>query len=161
MNATEHTPGSESHHGLTPLDLDGLSESARSVGSGVANEKPSLTLRFEAPSTPLSINKANRMHWAAKKRELDPWRELVAWAWLQERKNWSDVLGKPCVVQVVLPFRTKQRRDPHNYTGTVVKALVDTLVKQGVWPDDTPEWVTVSDPVCEIGTEARVVLTVR
>lgn len=158
MNAMEHTPGSKLPPGSTPLEFDGSNESASAV-SGV--ESGSLTLRFEAPSTPLSINKANRMHWAAKKRELDPWREQVAWAWLQERKNWSSVKGEPCIVQVVLPFRTKQRRDPHNYTGTVVKALVDTLVKQGVWPDDTPEWVTVADPICEIGTEARVILTRR
>lgn len=121
----------------------------------------SLTLVFPPPNTPLSINKANKMHWAAKKRQVDPWREAIGWAWLQERKNWDLVKDKPCSVQVVLPFRTKQRRDPHNYTGTVVKALVDTLVREGVWPDDTPEWVTVLDPVIQIGGDAKVVLTPR
>ncbi len=121
----------------------------------------SLTLTFPPPNTPLSINKANKMHWAAKKRQVDPWREAIGWAWLQERNNWDLVKGKPCSVQVVLPFRTKQRRDPHNYTGTVVKALIDTLVREGVWEDDTPEWVTVLDPVIQIGGDAKVILTPR
>lgn len=121
----------------------------------------SLTLSFPAPNTPLSINKANRMHWAAKKRHLDPWREETVYAWLQARKDWSEVKGKPCTVEVHLPFKTRQRRDPHNYTGTTIKVIVDSLVRQEVWPDDTPEWVTVLDPVCEIGSEVRIVLTTR
>lgn len=120
-----------------------------------------LILRFPAPNTPLSINKANRMHWAAKKRELDPWREEVAAAWLQARRDWNLVKDIPCHVEVHLPFRTRQRRDPHNYTGTVVKAIVDVLVRQGAWPDDTPEWITVRDPVCEIGDTVEIVLTPR
>lgn len=125
-------------------------------------ETDALTLSFPAPGTPLSINKANRMHWAAKKRELDKWREAVAWAWIERRRDWHLVKDKPCVVQVHLPFRTHQRRDPHNYTGTTIKALIDALVKQEVWPDDTPEWVSVADPICVVGdVDVLVVLTPR
>jgi len=122
----------------------------------------SLTLRFPAPNVPLSINKANRMHWAAKKRHLDPWRDETIVAWHQERKNWDLVKDKPCFVQVHLPFRTNQRRDPHNYTGTTVKVIIDSLVRQGAWPDDTAEFVSVLDPICESGSEeVLVVLTTR
>ena len=119
-----------------------------------------LTLSFEAPNPPLSINEANRMkHWAQKARRLKPWRECVTAAWEDSDKA---IKGMPCTVQVILPFRTNQRRDPHNYTGTVVKALVDALVRAGAWPDDTPEWVNVLDPLCEVGTtEVRIVLTER
>lgn len=28
-----------------------------------------------------------------------------------------------------------------NYVSTVGKALIDGLVRGGLWPDDTPEWV--------------------
>lgn len=119
-------------------------------------------LRFPKPNNPLSINKANRMHWAAKKRELDPWRELAGYTWLGlKARERQAVQNKPCTVQVILPFRTAQRRDPHNYVGTVVKAVVDALVKAGAWPDDTPEWVTVLDPVCKIGGDVLVVLETR
>lgn len=125
-------------------------------------ESSEVVLRFPAPNNPLSINKANRMHWAQKKRELDPWREETAWAWkstkITERRV---VMGKPCNVQVFLPFRTAQRRDPHNYVGTVVKAIVDALVKAGAWPDDTPEWVTVVEPVCKIGGDAMISIALR
>lgn len=117
------------------------------------------TLRFEAPSPPLSINQANRMHWAQKKRKLDPWRDAAAASWADSDQATRDM---PCSVQVILPFRTNQRRDPHNYTGTVIKAVVDALVRAGAWPDDTPEWVSVMDPICEVGTtEARIILTAR
>lgn len=122
----------------------------------------SLTLSFEAPNTPLSINKANRMHWAAKKRLLDPWRDSTAMAWWEARNLWGEVKGKPCTVEVHLPFRTAQRRDPHNYSSTTIKAIIDSLVRQNVWPDDTPEWVTVIDSVIEVGTTTcRIVLTTR
>jgi len=101
------------------------------------------------------------MHWAAKKRAIDPWRDSVRQAWENVTLK-NTVKGRPCEVEIHLPFRTKQRRDPHNYTGTNVKAIIDTLVRCGVWPDDTPEWVRVMDPIILIGTtECQVVLTLR
>ena len=55
------------------------------------------------------------------------------------------------VVQVVIAFPTRiadgrrdpmvGRRDPHNYCGTVVKAVIDGLVLASVWPKDTPDYV--------------------
>lgn len=59
----------------------------------------------------------------------------------------------PIAVQVTLPFRSGRRRDPHNYTGTVVKAIVDGLKDAGLVPDDTPEWVTVLDPIIQVMPE--------
>lgn len=115
-------------------------------------------LTFTAPTRPLSVNRSNGMHYRARARLLDPWKD-VAWALarnalIQEAarrremyKNaaWRAVPA-PITVQVVLPFRQANRRDAHNYTGTNVKAVVDGLVRAGIVPDDTPEWVTVLDP---------------
>lgn len=109
-----------------------------------------LDLEFTAPTRPLSVNRSNGMHYRARARLLDPWKD-AAWAlahnWDVRRRRartlWTPV---PITVQVVLPFRQANRRDAHNYTGTNVKAVVDGLVRAGIVPDDTPEWVTVLDP---------------
>lgn len=103
-------------------------------------------LTFTAPNRPASINRTKSMHWAARQRALEPWKDL-AWAVARNyRVQARGFVPMPITVQAVLPFRTANRRDPHNYTGTVVKAIVDGLVKAGVVPDDTPDWVTVIDP---------------
>lgn len=62
----------------------------------------------------------------------------------------------PGVVQIWLPFKDKRRRDPHNYCGTVLKAIIDGLVLAGCWPDDTPEWVGHREPVIYKGKEVIV-----
>ena len=58
---------------------------------------------------------------------------------------------KPSLVTVALPFARAGTRDPMNYVGTVVKALIDGMVDAGCWPDDTAEWVEVRQPVLEVG----------
>jgi hypothetical protein len=120
-------------------------------------------IRFPTPGGKvLSINDSAARNWAAKRRLLADWRDSVGWAWkllpMAERR---EVIGVPCRVQVTIGFRTAARRDPHNYVGTVCKALVDQLVDQGVWPDDTPEWVTVDEPICVKGGEVVVALIPR
>lgn len=108
----------------------------------------SVDLTFTAPTTPLSINKAKGRHWAANDRLLKPWKD-VAWALgrnYTRAQRLAQAVPIPITVQVVLPFRTANRRDPHNYTGTVVKAVVDGLKEAGLVPDDTDAWVTVLDP---------------
>jgi len=42
---------------------------------------------------------------------------------------------------------------------TVVKAIVDGLVDAGLWPDDTNDYVTVTQPILSRGT-AEVVVTI-
>jgi hypothetical protein len=53
----------------------------------------------------------------------------------------------PALVRVHIPFPVDRRRDPHNYCGTVVKAIVDGLVNAGAWDDDTPEFVEHISPI--------------
>lgn len=126
----------------------------------------STTLSFLAPGVPPSINKTKGIHWAASRRLLEPWRDLayaVAHNAVVRRGGRGKFRQVPIVVQVALPFRQGARRDPHNYTGTVVKSIVDGLVKGGLVPDDTPEWVTVLDPtivVCPAPTPLRCAVTI-
>lgn len=142
----------------------------------MATDPAAVELRFKAPSRPLSINQANRMHWAAKRRDLEPWRQLCQIAWRQNRAYWWKVKNKPVLVKVYLPFPDERRRDPHNYVGTMVKALVDSLTTKtekvetgkashmvllfdGCWPDDTPAWVETSEPKLVLGEDCVVRIT--
>lgn len=54
---------------------------------------------------------------------------------------------QPGSVQVTIPFNRKPTGDPHNYCGTVMKAIIDGLVHAGAWPDDTPEYVGHTEPI--------------
>lgn len=54
-----------------------------------------------------------------------------------------------------------RRRDPHNYFPTV-KPVVDGLIDAGLWPDDTPEWVTTTEPTLRAyGSRAEIVVNGR
>lgn len=101
------------------------------------------TFTYKAPNRPLSINESNRMHWAPRRLRLAPWKELTRAAYRDAKK---DTTGVPVNVLVILPFERKARRDPHNYTSTMVKVIVDVLVAEGLVPDDTAEWVRVIEP---------------
>ena len=113
-----------------------------------------------APDKPLSTNEANTMHWAQRAKRLDPWKEAGFYC-AKEQKVVEQVAGRPAWVQLVIPFRTNHRRDPSNYVGTVVKATVDGMVRAGVWPDDSPQWVEILEPVCRIGETAGVIIEIK
>lgn len=124
-------------------------------------------LVFKAPNEPLSENKSRTIHWATRKRRLDPWKDAAFVAMHNALMATHDHKPVPVVIQVVLPFRTAARRDPHNYTGTTVKAIVDGLRLAGLVPDDNAAWVTVNDPMQSIQRDrsepltARVIITPR
>lgn len=63
------------------------------------------------------------------------------------------------MVTVALPVYGLYRRDPHNFFVTV-KHVVDGLVDAGVWPDDTPDWVTTTEPTLEPSTDRIGVVVV-
>jgi crossover junction endodeoxyribonuclease RusA len=115
------------------------------------------TIKFHPPTHPLSINESNKMHWATRRRRLEPWKRASTIAWRAQVPFWT--LG-PVLVSVQLPFDRGARRDAHNYTSTVVKSIVDGLVDAGMCPDDTPEWVEVSDPTLYVERDGLVVVSV-
>lgn len=112
------------------------------------------------PARPVSINETRGKHWASARRDLDPWRDLVATLARPLGRRITSTTGhRHITVELTIPFPRGGRRDPHNYTGTVVKACVDGLVAAGVVPDDTPRWVTVLDPALVVGQHARLTIT--
>lgn len=120
------------------------------------NEHGALEMRFPRPDRPVSENEARSLHWAALRRRLDPWREATRAEWLNAREMRDQVRGKAAQVEMQLPFSRGGRRDPSNYIGTVVKAVVDQLVFHGCWPDDTPQWVRILEPRIVIGEIAVI-----
>ena len=96
-------------------------------------------LSFGQPAPLLSMN--DRHHWRTRNRLVKLWRTTT--------RDYAKLTGSPhgpSIVAVRLPVRDSRRRDPHNYYPTV-KAIVDGLVDAGIWPDDTPEYVTTVEPV--------------
>lgn len=121
-----------------------------------------MIITFPPPVRPWSTN--DRVHWAQRAELTRLWRNAARlYARVQHSERCADKAGRPVpsYVEVTVPFTRKGRRDPHNYTGTVVKAIVDGLVDAHLWPDDTPEWVTVKEPKLVAGKEVKVVVTAR
>lgn len=111
-------------------------------------------LTFKAPNRPLSINESNRMHWAQRSRRLKPWRQIAE---VEARNSYKQPKTPvPIHVKISLPFDRKARRDGHNYGSTNAKSVIDGLVAAGIVPDDTPDWVTLADPVLQVCPEGWV-----
>lgn len=112
-------------------------------------------IRFPAPAKPWSTNQDRNLHHHQRAQRIREWKgaaRLLAGPLVNN-------VPTPAVVQVWIPFNDKRRRDPHNYCGTVTKAIIDGLVMAGLWPDDTPEYVGHREPVLYKGTEVVVKIT--
>lgn len=86
------------------------------------------------------------------------------WKYATQIHYWSQI-GRvpqpPSIVQLTIPTPDNRRRDNHNYCGSILKAVIDGLVKAGAWPDDTPEFVGHREPILEKGTIVTIELTSR
>lgn len=101
-------------------------------------------ISFGAPARVWSTNE--KLHWAAEAGLREKWRKGAA----QAARGLSPKPGR-WHVRLSLPFRRNiERRDPHNFTGTVAKSVIDGLTDAGLWPDDVPEYVVTSDPIFRI-----------
>lgn len=96
-----------------------------------------------APTTYMTMN--DREHWRPHAAKVKLWRKA---AHRVARAEWLAQLP-PCHVGIVLEVPDRRRRDPHNYYPTI-KALVDGLVDAGLWPDDTPDYVTTHEPMFRV-----------
>lgn len=120
---------------------------------------PALAARqvvFEQPDWPVSINALRGKHWKVWARLLDPWQAAASNAWFLAG------LGSqpPAYVRCEFSVPDRRKRDPHNYTGTVVKAVMDGLVRADAWPDDNPAWVLTDEPRLLVGGHTcRVTIT--
>lgn len=112
------------------------------------------------PAVPLSTNEERSIgHWRTRER-LMPWK-LAAWAAARNARLDLIVENDPCYVTLEIPFTTERRRDPSNYIGTIVKAVVDGLVQAKTWPDDTPDYVTIREPILIVDPTGRALAAVH
>lgn len=121
-----------------------------------------LVITLPMPAVPWGANQAatsaaQRISLHQRKKAVRDTTTLVARSHLRH----VDLPLPPCDVHVSIPFSTNRKRDPHNYTSTVVKAVIDGLRIAGCWPDDDPTWVRVLDPICEVGTDLTITITPR
>ena len=106
------------------------------------------TVRFDRPEKLMSMN--DRPHWREDRRLTKVWRRAAAWSAIAQLGQSPDArMRGPSTVTITLPVHGAHKRDPHNYFPTV-KHIIDGLVDAGIWPDDTPEWVTTTEPHLEL-----------
>lgn len=103
-----------------------------------------LQVRVAYGGHPMSVNEAARVHGTVASRRHRPWKVNAITAGRSHAGRLPLPLG-PSLVRVTLPMPDDRRRDPHNYTGTVVKAIIDGLVHAGWWEDDTADHVVLID----------------
>jgi Holliday junction resolvase RusA-like endonuclease len=97
-------------------------------------------LRLIIPDIPKSPNGKKgtiRMHWAARKRYNEYWRDLV--------RSSIDNSHKPCKVKMSVAVCQMRRRklDPDNLHASV-KALLDALKYWKLIKDDSEDWIELS-----------------
>ncbi len=115
-----------------------------------------VVLTFTRPVEAVTAN--SRDHWTKRRRLLVPWCHALRVAWALAG---SPAGLPPSTVAVVFGVPDRRRRDPSNLMPTQ-KALVDELVRLGVWPDDNGDWVTEQMPTLAVGTDqVTVTLTPR
>lgn len=120
-----------------------------------------MRLEFPVPAKPWSTNQDRNLNPYERAGRIKQWKgatRLVYWQ-AHSLKGLEAYFGGPGLVRVHIPFSQKRKRDPHNYCGTVVKAVIDGLVMAGAWPDDTPEHVGHREPVLYKGDKVIVEIT--
>ena len=99
--------------------------------------------KLEPTYKPWSINQDRRSHYVVRSQIVAHWRAGAAYAGQQ----WRIASGRRghlpfTVVQCRFWLPHAEQADPHNYCGTVVKAIIDGLCKGAhFWPDDTGKFV--------------------
>jgi crossover junction endodeoxyribonuclease RusA len=114
-----------------------------------------LELQFPRPGRAVTAN--GRHHWAEKRRLLQPWILATRAAWIAAGRP-TDIGAS--IVEIRFGVSDRRRRDPSNLMPTQ-KAIVDELVRCGLWPDDTPEWVEERMPTLGVGDNVIIRIAER
>ena len=115
-------------------------------------DREPIVIEFVRPAPLMNMN--DRTHWRTYSRNARAWRAAARTAATD-----LDLHSlPPSIVTIELPVLGNRRRDPHNLFPTI-KHAVDGLVDAGLWPDDTPEWVTTTEPRLRPCTRAEHALT--
>ena len=103
------------------------------------------------------MNEWTRLHWAERRQVKEDW------AW--EVFAVGSKLPKKCKhvdVSAVLVFPQARRRDAENFGAVLWKMTNDALVELGVIPDDTPEYISTSNPILQVDSSGpRTELTLE
>jgi crossover junction endodeoxyribonuclease RusA len=99
----------------------------------------------------------DRHHWRRRAADVKHWRTATA----THAHRWHTSECPPSMIVITFDVPDNRRRDPANLFATV-KACVDGMVDAGWWPDDTPEYVTVVEPLIRVvGRKAPLMVTVE
>lgn len=126
-----------------------------------------ITFTIRPTEPPWSTNDERNFNRYVRHQRVKAWKGDTQAAWLTVKQaalntypristSGTDTYFVPSIVQLHIGFKERRRRDPHNYCGTVLKAVVDGLVKAGLWPDDTPDWVGHREPLLVTGLNTEV-----
>lgn len=113
---------------------------------------------------PWSTNEDRNLHHMTRAKRIKAWKADTAAAWMTVPHGQKTLyIGQhryapPSIIQLEIGFPQIRTRDPHNYCGTVLKAITDGLVNIGFWPDDTPEWVGHRESLLIKGNLTKVIL---
>lgn len=117
-------------------------------------------IRFPLPTKPKSYNQTAGRHWASTNTAKHAWLDATIAAFTAAADTCAPLRGQRVLIRVAIPMPDKRRRDPHNYVPTVVKPIVDGIVRSGVLiPDDNSDWCEVAEPC--LWTGDRVVVRIE
>lgn len=119
------------------------------------------TVRMPRPSAAWSTNDDRNLNQYKRHDLVTVWKAItqLTWANYCNRRRMPRNLGES-LIRVTIPFDTNRRRDPHNYCGTVVKAVIDGMVLAGAWTDDTHEYLEHLAPVLVVDKKGDVVIDI-
>jgi len=123
-----------------------------------------LEFTIHPTEAPWSTNQDRNLNPHARAHLIKAWKSDTAAGWnaIPYRKRAGYKINSdwypPTIVQLRIGFTTIRKRDPHNYCGTVLKAVIDALVNKGLWPDDTPEWIGHREPILVRSHTTEVIL---
>lgn len=100
------------------------------------------TLVVNLADLPMSLNEWVSLHWKDKADLKETW----AWALREKLGRRPHVPYPHLVITARLYFGIHRRRDAENYGAVLWKVTLDGLQAIGWLADDTPEYVTTSNP---------------
>lgn len=104
--------------------------------------EPGKAPRYWATYQSWSTNEDRKQHFMARQEIKNMWLNGATHAAQQWRQRTRYYGPLPyTVVQIKFYLANARQADPHNYCGTVLKAVVDGLVKAHFWPNDTAMYV--------------------
>lgn len=118
-----------------------------------------VTYAFTVPAVPPSLNGWIRTSIYSQAEVKANW-EYMVWGLVNEKGNRCPRPLAHAEISARITFATKRKRDADNFGACLWKFTLDGLVKAGVIPDDTPEYVTTHAPEMAVGKREETEITI-